>query len=80
LREHPEADPKVEPCHVYDSKLVLEWIKDGTPVETAAGYALGFVSEKARELGFVEEWEDLWGGRGKKVQHAVTGGHATSSD
>jgi hypothetical protein len=74
LKEHPSADPKVEPCHVYDSKVVLDWIKDGTPVETAAGYALDFVSEKARELGFVEEWEDLWGGRGKIVQHRRDGG------
>jgi hypothetical protein len=49
--------------------MVLDWIKDGTPIETAAGYALDFVLEKARELGFVEEWEDLWGSRGKKVQH-----------
>jgi hypothetical protein len=63
LREHPDADPTVGPRHVYNTKAVLEWIKDGTPVETAAGYALGFVSEKAHELGFVGEWEDLWGRR-----------------
>ena len=41
--------------------MVVDWIKDGTPVKTAAGYALGLVSERARGLGFVEEWEDLWG-------------------
>ncbi len=52
--------------------MVLDWIKDGTPVETAATYALDFVSEKAWELGFVEEWENLWGRR-KNVQQR----HAT---
>jgi hypothetical protein len=66
---HPGADPKVGPCQVYDTKIILERIKAGTPVETAKVYALGFVSEKADELGFVEEWKDLWGGRGKKVEH-----------
>jgi hypothetical protein len=61
VKEHPDADPNVGPRHVYDTKMILDWIKDGTPVKTAAGYALGFVSEKAHELGLVEEWEDLWG-------------------
>jgi hypothetical protein len=41
--------------------MILDWIKDGTPIEMAADYALGFVSEKARELGFEEEWKNLWG-------------------
>ena len=67
LRGHPGADPKVGPRQVYDTKMILEWIKAGIPVETAKGYALDFVSEKAGELGFVEEWKDLWGRRGKKV-------------
>jgi hypothetical protein len=67
LREHPGADGKADPFHVYEAKMILDWIKDGTPVETAAGYALEFVSERARELGFVEEWKNLWGERRKKV-------------
>jgi hypothetical protein len=41
--------------------MVLDCIKNGTSVETAAGYALDFVSEKAQELGFNQEWENLWG-------------------
>jgi hypothetical protein len=65
---HPGADPKVGPCHVYETKMILGWIKDGTPVETAAEYALGFVSKKAHELGLVEDWENLWGDQEKNVQ------------
>lgn len=61
LNIHPGTDPEVEPCLVYNTRMVLDWIKDGTSVETAAGYALSFVSEKARELGFEEEWKNLWG-------------------
>ena len=58
---HPGSDPNVSPGLIYEAKLILDWIKDGTSVETAAGYALGLVSERARELGFVEEWSNLWG-------------------
>lgn len=61
LRVHPGLGPDVDPCPIYDTKMILDWIKDGTPVETAAGYALDLVSERARELGFVAEWSDLWG-------------------
>src|SRR5712691_8367902 len=61
LRLHPGTDPKVESCLVYNTGVVLDWIKSGISIETAANYALGFVSEKARELGFEEEWKDLWG-------------------
>jgi len=41
--------------------MVLDWIKDGTPFEIAERYALDLVSERARELGFVEEWSNLRG-------------------
>ena len=58
---HPGTDPTVEPLLVYETRTILDWINNGTPVKTAAGYALGFVSEKAKELGFEEEWRDLWG-------------------
>jgi hypothetical protein len=68
LRAHPDADLNFGPCRVYETKTILGWIKDGTPVEIAAAYALGFVSEKAHELGLVEDWENLWGGQGKKDQ------------
>jgi hypothetical protein len=70
LEEHHGADPKAGLCQVYDTRMVLDWIKDGSSIETAKVYALGFVSEKAHELGFVEEWKDLWGKRGKKGQHS----------
>jgi hypothetical protein len=36
-------------------------MKEDTPIETAVGYALDLVAEKAIELGFVNEWSDLWG-------------------
>jgi hypothetical protein len=68
LKEHLGADPTVGPRHVYDAKTILDWIKAGATVETAGAYAVNFVSEKARELGFEKEWEDLWGERGKKAQ------------
>jgi len=61
LRVHPGSDPEVAPCPIYDVKMIMNCIKDGIPVETAARYALEFVSEKARELGFTEEWSNLWG-------------------
>lgn len=61
LNLHPSTDPEVEPRLVYDTRMVLDWIKSGTSVETAAGYALDFVLEKAQELGFEEKWGDLWG-------------------
>lgn len=68
LRAHPGADLNFGPCRVYETKTILGWIKDGTPVEIAAAYALAFVSEKAHELGLVEDWENLWGGQEKKIQ------------
>ena len=61
LELHPGTDPEVEPCLIYETRVVIDWIKNGTSVEMAARYALGFVSERARELGFEEEWKDLWG-------------------
>ena len=57
LREHPSLDPNVGPCLIYEIKLVQDWIKDRTPVKTAATYTLDFISDKALELGFVEEWK-----------------------
>jgi len=61
LRVHPGSDPGVSPCPIYDLKLVLNLIKEGIPFEAAAGHALELVLEKARELGFTEEWSNLWG-------------------
>lgn len=69
MRVHPGADPSVGPYPVYETKMILGWIKDGTPIEVAAAYALGFVSVKAHELGLVKDWENLWGRQEKKVQH-----------
>jgi len=71
LRQHPDLDRTVGPCNIYDTKMILDWIKAGTPFETAASFALGLVSYKAHELGFVEEWEDLWGRRRMKTQRAI---------
>jgi hypothetical protein len=61
LKEHPNF-PQTDPCHIYDTKIVLDLIRNGTPVEVAAKFALDFVSEKAHELGFVDEWENRVGG------------------
>jgi hypothetical protein len=60
---------ELEPCPIYDTKLVLGYIlDDGTPVETAEKYALDFVAEKAVELKKEEDWEDLCGRRAKAGQ------------
>jgi hypothetical protein len=67
LREWHHSDEKVDPCHIYDTKMILDGIKSGIPVETAAGWAVGLVSEKALELGFTDEWKDLWGWRRTKI-------------
>lgn len=61
LRVHPGSDAGADPCPIYNTNLILDFIEKGTPIETAAGYALGLVSERARELGFVAEWSELWG-------------------
>ncbi|KAI0251269.1 hypothetical protein BJV78DRAFT_1212122 [Lactifluus subvellereus] len=53
--------PKRKQYEIYDKDLVVGWILDGTSVEVAARFALGFVEERARELLMTEEWEDLWG-------------------
>ena len=57
---HPEAPHPVQPCLIYDTKVVLGYIFDhGMPVEMAQQYALRSVAEKAREVGKTEEWEDI---------------------
>jgi hypothetical protein len=67
LKRHVDKEkcgPKPEPeqYQIYDTKLILGWIlEDNIPLKVAAGYALDFVSERARELGKVEAWRDLWG-------------------
>jgi len=48
-------------------------IKNGATIDIAAGIALALVSEKAHELGMVEEWVDLWG-RQQKGQRRRGGG------
>ncbi|KAI0270782.1 hypothetical protein BGY98DRAFT_1009841 [Russula aff. rugulosa BPL654] len=54
--------PEQEQYRIYDTDLILGWIlEDDTPVQVAASYALGFVGERARELGKVESWSNLWG-------------------
>ena len=67
-----KCGPKPEPeqYQIYDTKLVLGWIlEDDVPLKIAVGYALDFVGEKARELGKVEVWRDLWGrqSQGKRI-------------
>ncbi|KAI0249369.1 hypothetical protein BJV78DRAFT_700477 [Lactifluus subvellereus] len=60
------AGHDLEPCRIYDTKLVLGYIlDDGTPLERAEKYALDFVAERALELKKANEWEDLCGRRVK---------------
>jgi hypothetical protein len=45
---------------IYDPKLVLHWLLiDSVPFETVVTLALGFVEERARELGKVDAWGPL---------------------
>lgn len=54
--------PVREQYQIYNTNLILGWIlEDDTPVQVAASYALDFVRERARELGKVESWSNLWG-------------------
>jgi hypothetical protein len=54
--------PEQEEYQIYDTNLILGWILEGdTPIRVAASYALDFVGERAKELGKVETWSDLWG-------------------
>ena len=67
LKRHVDKQkcgPKPEPeqYQIYDTNLILDWIlEDDIPLKVAAGYALYFVGERARELGKVDAWRDLWG-------------------
>jgi hypothetical protein len=66
LRNHHPAHGNRNPGKIYDKLLVLGFIfEDSVPVERAEKYALGFVAERARELGKEVEWDDLCGRRGR---------------
>ncbi len=46
--------------------MIINWITDGrVSTDVAADYALLFAVEKARELGKLDAWKDLWGRKGK---------------
>jgi hypothetical protein len=59
---HPGYDG-LQPGEIYDRALILGYIRNGAAFQTAENLALGFVSERAGELGKEEEWEDLCGRR-----------------
>jgi Zinc finger, C2H2 type len=71
--EDQKCGPKPEQgvYEIYVTDLVLDWILEGTPVETAAVYAVDFVAERAYELGKEEEWQNLWGNGGKRSRRAA---------
>ena len=59
-------NPKREQCEIYERSTILDCILiRGKPVEQVARYALGIVEERARGLGKIKEWSDLWGRQGK---------------
>jgi hypothetical protein len=61
--------PKREQWEIYERSTILDWILNrGEPVEQVAGYALGVVEERAREIGKVEEWSDPWGHQWKATR------------
>ena len=50
-----------EDCVIYDAKLITQWIRNDTvSIEIAEMFALKFVQERAKELGKVDLWTDLW--------------------
>jgi len=60
--------PNEHQYQIYDVELVLDMIKEGTvSISTAAGYAVDFVKERAKELG-KEGWiKDPWGRPDEKL-------------
>jgi hypothetical protein len=59
---------------IYDPKLILDWLLiDSVPFETVVTLALGFVEERAGELGKVEAWGPLteWRKQTNQVQVLV---------
>lgn len=61
-KEQCGPKPERDQYQIYDTRLILGWIlEDDVPLNVAVGYALDFVGERARELGKVEAWRDLWG-------------------
>ncbi|KAF8264156.1 hypothetical protein EI94DRAFT_318783 [Lactarius quietus] len=57
---------QAEYYQIYPSKMILEWITHGrVSTDVAAECALLFAEEKARRLGKLEAWKDLWGRKGK---------------
>jgi hypothetical protein len=48
---------RVEQFEIYNTDLILHWLlNESAPLETVETYALGFIEEKARELGKVDKW------------------------
>jgi hypothetical protein len=46
---------------IYDAKLITQWIRNDTvSIEISEMFALKFVQERAKELGKVDLWTDLW--------------------
>ena len=67
-RYHPEAPHTVQPCLIYDTKVVLGYIfNHEMGVELAQHYALQLVAEKAMEVGKTEWCTRLWG-RGRALE------------
>jgi Zinc finger, C2H2 type len=66
-----KCGPKPEQLYeIYVTGLVLDWILEGVSVDTAADYALDFVAERALELDKEEDWQNLWGDRGKRAKRS----------
>ncbi len=54
------AKPESGEYKIYDPKLILHWLLiDSVPFETVVTLALGFIEDRARELGKVEAWGPL---------------------
>jgi hypothetical protein len=57
--EKPHKRIQYRIYQIYDTKLILDWILDDLlPVNIAANFALGFVKERAWELGREEVWAE----------------------
>lgn len=70
--------PERAEYEIYPSKMILNCITSGrVSTDVAANYALSFAGGKARELGKLEAWKDLWGSKervdegGKVVRSAA---------
>jgi hypothetical protein len=69
IKESEKCGATEDQFEIYNTDLALHWlINESIPLETVETYTLGFVEERARELGKVDKWGPLSEWRKSKSQ------------